>query len=217
MRVWLLCLLPAAAALCDLKRNAVVAVYAATGAGGVGDNSAAWTRAFFTWFSAPNPSLVVDYIVEPKDIANYYSDGCQLATGFPSLLLWVQPGGSADNYSASLGPGGRDNILDFAASKNGHVMGTCAGFYYAAGTYWWFDDFYPEAWMPHWFPTVEGPLSPIAVYPNYAPVQLSDGRTVIYWGGVRFATPALSSNNSAPSLRPRAARPHPRHRSPCWA
>lgn len=182
-------------ALCSLKNDTTVAVYAATGSGGVGENSAAWTRAFFSWFSAPNAGLVVDYVTDPKDIANYYTDGCQLATAFPSLLLWVQPGGSADNYSSSLGPDGRDNILDFAASKNGHVMGTCAGFFYSAGTYWWFDNFYPEAWMPHWFPTVEGPLSPIAVYPDYAPVQLSDGRTVMYWGG-----PVLGLNHTTASV-----------------
>lgn len=181
--------------LCSLEKDTTVAVYAATGSGGVGENSAAWTRAFFSWFSAPNAGLVVDYVTDPKDIADYYTDGCQLATAFPSLLLWVQPGGSADNYSSSLGPDGRDNILDFAASKNGHVMGTCAGFFYSAGTYWWFDNFYPEAWMPHWFPTVEGPLSPIAVYPDYAPVQLSDGRTVMYWGG-----PVLGLNHTTASV-----------------
>ena len=135
-------------ALCSLKKDTVVAVYSAKDWGGVGDNSAAWTEAFFSWFAAPNPSLIVDYITEPKDISNYYSDGCQLATAFPDLKLWVQPGGSADNMSQSLGPGGRDNLLDFAASEKGHYMGTCAGFYYAAGSYWWFSEFFPEAWMP---------------------------------------------------------------------
>jgi hypothetical protein len=192
MRLLPLLLLVSASALCSLRKDAVVAVYAATGAGGVGDNSANWTRSFFSWFAAPNPELIVDFVENPKDVANYYTDGCQLATAFPNLLLWVQPGGSADNFSASLGPGGRDNLLDFAASKNGHIMATCAGFYYSAGTYWWFDAFYPEAWMPHWWPTVEGPLSPIAVYPDYAPVQLSDGRTVIYWGG-----PVMGLNHTA--------------------
>ena len=58
-----------------------------------------------------------------------------------------------------------------------------AGFYYFAGTYWWSGSFYPEAWMPHFFPTVEGSIVEIAEYPSYAPVQLDDGRTVIYWGG----------------------------------
>jgi hypothetical protein len=184
-----------ASALCSLRKDVVFAVYAAIGSGGVGENSAAWTRAFFLWFSAPNSGLVVDYVTNPKDVANYYTDGCQLATGFPNLLLWVQPGGSADNYSTSLGPGGRDNILDFAASKNGHVLATCAGFYYSVGSYWWFDQFFPEAWMPHWFPTVEGPLSPVAVYPAYAPVRLSDGRTVVYWGG-----PVLGLNHTTASV-----------------
>lgn len=182
-------------AICHLKKDAVVAVYAATGEGGVGTNSAVWTNAFFSWFAAPNKALIVDYVTDPREISNYYTDGCQLATGFPDLILWVQPGGSADNYSSSLGPGGRDNILDFAASANGHVMGTCAGFYYSAGTYWWYDEFYPEAWMPHWFPTVEGPITEIAAYPDYAPVELDDGRTVIYWGG-----PVLGLNHTTASV-----------------
>jgi hypothetical protein len=182
-------------ALCHLKKDAVVAVYAATDAGGVGTNSAVWTKAFFTWFSAPNPTLIVDFIVDPLEISDYYTTGCQLATGFPDLALWVQPGGSADNYSTSLGPGGRDNILDFAASPNGHLMGTCAGFYYMSGSYWWFDSFFPEAWMPHLWPTVEGPIKQIAVYPDYAPVTLDDGRTVIYWGG-----PVLGLNHTTASV-----------------
>jgi hypothetical protein len=170
-------------ATCSLKRDTVIAVYAATGAGGVGDNSARWTKEFFDWFSSANSQMIVDYVVDASEISSYYTDGCQLATGFSDLILWVQPGGSADNFSSSLGPGGRDNILDFAARPQGHYMGTCAGFYYAAGTYVWFDKFYPEAWMPHWFPTVEGPISAIAVYPEYAPVALDDQRTVLYWGG----------------------------------
>lgn len=190
-----LLLVPNALALCSLKKDVVVAVYAEEGWGGAGTNSVAWTKAFFSWWSSPNPTLIVDFVTNAKDIANYYTDGCQLATGFPNLKLWVQPGGSADNFSTSLGPGGRDNLLDFAASANGHYMGTCAGMYFAAGTYWWFDSFYPEAWMPHWFPTLEGPLYPIAVYPDFAPVALSDGRTVLYWGG-----PVLGYNHTTASV-----------------
>jgi hypothetical protein len=161
-------LLSSAAALCSLKKDVVVAVYAATGAGGVGDNSAVWTRSFFDWFSAPNPSLVVDYVTEPRDISNYYTDGCQLATGFPDLALWVQPGGSADNYSSSLGPGGRDNVLDFAASKQGHVYATCAGFYWSAGSYYWFDEFFGEACVvaPADPSALRSEPNPLPRYPN---------------------------------------------------
>jgi hypothetical protein len=95
--------------------------------------------------------------------------------------LWVQPGGSSDNQTLALGPMGRDNILNFAARDGASVYATCAGYYYSAGaeprrrcsrllisstlagSYWWFDKFYPSAWMMHLWPTVEGPISPIAV------------------------------------------------------
>jgi hypothetical protein len=199
MRPFFLCLLSLLTpsfSKCAVRKDADIIVYAAIGAGGVGDNSIAWTRAFFSWLVSANPSLVVDYAEDPSQFSGYPSDasGCKL-TSFASLKLWVQPGGSADNMTTSLGPGGRDNLLDFAASAQGHFMGTCAGYYYAAGSWWWFDDFYPMAWAPHWWPTVEGPLSPIAVYPDYAPVQLSDGRTVLYWGG-----PVLGLNKTAAAI-----------------
>ena len=97
--------------------------------------------------------------------------------------MWVQPGGSSDNQTLALGPRGRDNILNFAARSGASVYATCAGYYYSAGaeprrrcrcfamtisstlagSYWWFDKFYPSAWMMHLWPTVEGPISPIAV------------------------------------------------------
>lgn len=228
-----LLLCSAAHSRCTLRRDAVVAVYAATGAGGAGDNSVAWTRAFFAWFAAPNPALVVDYVADASEVAAYpVGGGCRLAADFPTLELWVQPGGSADNFSTSLGPGGRDNLLDFAASARGHYMGTCAGMYFAAGTCacatrgfrrprrrrradaparpahcpspspppprvpdWWFDKFYGEAWMPHWWPTLEGPVRAIATYPEYAPVALADGRTALYWGG-----PVLGLNHTTSSV-----------------
>ena len=47
--------------------------------------------------------------------------------------------------------------------------------------------------MPHWFPTVEGDLQELAVYPNYAPVKLQDGRSVIYWGGPTLGYNATGS------------------------
>ena len=192
----LLCLLaPAARAACSLAPHVNVAVYAVEGAGGAGENSVAWTRAFFTWLSAANPALTVGYFTSAHELAGYPSPGSCALTSLPALKLWVQPGGSADNQTAALGPGGRDNILDFADTAQGHVLGTCAGFYYLAGTYWWYRDFYPNAWSPHYFPTVEGPITAIAAYPAYAPVGLDDGRTVLYWGG-----PTLGMQDTAASV-----------------
>lgn len=120
-------------AACDIPADAAVVVYAATGWGGVGEFSDKWTRAFFAWFAAPNPSLVVSFVTDAAQLADYPRAAACALSAFESLVLYVQPGGSADNASASLGPGGRDNILDFAASPRGHFMGTCAGFYYVRG------------------------------------------------------------------------------------
>lgn len=206
MSVFFLCLLllavaqPAMAA-CRLSSQADVVVYVGEG---VGPFSQAWTRAFFSWLSAANPGLVVSY-AEADDL-NSFIDGsaCVLADGqaFPDLRLWVQPGGAADNQSAALGPAGRDNLLNFAATDRGHYMGTCAGQYFAAGSYWWAEQdeplpgrFFANAWQAHWIPTVEGPLKAIANYPDYAPTLLSNGLTQIYWGGPARGALATAAAN----------------------
>jgi hypothetical protein len=186
---------------CRLSPDSNVVVYVGQG---VGPFSNAWTRAFFSWLAAANAGLVVSY-AEADDLNSFY-DGtaCVLADGaaFPPLRLYVQPGGAADNQSAALGPAGRDNLLDFAATARGHYMGTCAGQYFAAGTYWWAEQneslpgrFFANAWQPHWLPTVEGPLKAIANYPDYAPTRLSNGLTQVYWGGpVRGAMATTATN-----------------------
>ena len=180
---------------CSIPRDSDIVIYAATGAGGVGQFSDVWTRAFFAWWASGNPvgDINAHFIEDASELADYYVGGCRLsdAGAYPRLRLYAQPGGDADNASIALGTGGRDNILDFAASPQGHYRGTCAGFYYAAGSYWWDGMFYGQAWMPHWLPTVEGPISEIAQYPAYAPTKLSNGLTVVYWGG-----PALGLNLS---------------------
>ncbi len=70
-----------------------------------------------------------------------------------------------------------------------------AGYYYGAGAWWWFDAFESDAWAPHWWPTVEGPIAAIARFPDYAPTTLSNGLTVLYWGG-----PALGLNHTTADL-----------------
>lgn len=202
-------LLVCAQGACPLTSTTDVLLYVDE-AGGVGPLSHAWTVAFFAWFAAANPgSLEVAVVTSAADLSTYYTGGCRLsdAASYPALKLYVQPGGDAENASLALGPGGRDNILDFAASPNGHYMGTCAGWFYAAGetaapppkripqasqgypllvragTYWWYGDFFGRAWAPHWWPTVEGPIVPIAPYPAYAPTTLSNGLTMVYFGG----------------------------------
>ena len=189
-----LLLAPSARAACPITDATVVAAYVDTD-GGVGTHSAAWTKRFFAWWApgggAPD---AVAFFDRAADLA-----GCRALATYDGLLLWVQPGGEADNQSTALGPAGRDNILDFAASAHGHIYATCAGWYYSAGTYWWFGDFFPRAWMPHWWPTVEGPISAIAVYPLYAPAALSNGLTAIYYGG-----PCMGCANTSSALPPGA-------------
>lgn len=69
-------------------------------------------------------------------------------------------------------------------------MGTCAGAYYASGSYWWKGEYVGDFdFNLNLFPTVEGPIAEIADYPLYAPttVTLADGAatnlTMIYYGG----------------------------------
>ena len=185
-----------AGAGCRLRADASVVVYADE-SGGVGPFSHAWTRAFFAWWAAPaaNAGLVADFALA-ADLNPAYPGACTLAA-LPALRLYVQPGGAAANQSAALGPGGRDNLLDFAAG-GGAYMGTCAGAYYAAGSYWWAEAgeaprFYPNAWQPHWTPTVEGPIKQIAEYPAYAPTALSSGLTQVYWGGPALGLAATTA------------------------
>ena len=142
-------LLSAAHAACSIPRTAEVAVYSDT-AGGVGPNSAVWSKAFFDWLASANPELEVAYITDATEIA--FPGGCDLSS-LPALKLWVQPGGDAYEQSLALGMGGRDNLVAFAALPGRSVMATCAGWYYSAGQYWWFGDWYPHYTTPLWYPT----------------------------------------------------------------
>ena len=49
--------------------------------------------------------------------------------------------------------------------------------------------------MPHWWPTVEGPIKAIATYPDYAPTTLDNGLTMVYYGG-----PALGLNTTTSTV-----------------
>ena len=174
-------------ASCPLTASTAVAIYADE-AGGVGPGSHAWTGAFFAWWSEANPSL--EYVELSAD--NIAID-CSLDE-FASLALYVQPGGDASEQSSALGPSGRDNILNYLFYvKGAHYQGTCAGSFYASGTYWWNDVFEGAyAFTPHLFPTQEGPIAELARYPAYTAttVTTSDGdKTMIYYGG-----PALGLN-----------------------
>jgi len=180
---------------CVITAKTVVAVYADT-EGGVGPGSNEWTRAFFSWWrdGDASPDLEVAFVSRAAQLS-----ACPPLASFPNLLLWVQPGGDAAEQAAALGPLGRDNVLDYAASAQGHVYATCAGFYFSAGAYWWYGKFEGQAWMPHWLPTLEGPVVAIAAYPDHARTVLSNGLAVVYYGG-----PTLGLNLTTSHLPARA-------------
>lgn len=103
------------------------------------------------------------------------------------------------------GPLGRDNLLNYlAGSSTAHYMGTCAGAYYASGTYWWQGEYYGDFYFtPHLFPTVEGPISAIAQYPLYAPTTVTlatteANLTMVYYGGP--ASGLEHTTNSVPGV-----------------
>lgn len=125
---------------CPIQGETDIIVYADL-SGGVGPHSDTWTRAFFAWWQSGNPNLKVAYATSAREI----STECTLSDlkMFPSLKLYVQPGGDAANQSVALGPAGRDNILNFAAA-HGAYMGTCAGYFYGTGSWWWYGDFFPQ-------------------------------------------------------------------------
>ena len=172
-------------AACPITADTAVVVYTST-SGGVGPNSAEWTRRFFAWWADANPGQLT-WLALDDPVA--ISTDC-VFTDFPALRLYVQPGGDALNQSLALGPNGRDNLLNYIyyGYPNSHYMGTCAGAFYGAGSYWWYDNFEVNAFQPHWYPTVEGPITEIAAYPLYKPTTIvaedgSESLTMIYWGG----------------------------------
>ena len=167
----------ASSAACPIAQDTDIVVYTDNG---VGPYSRAWTLAFYTWWAAANVGTLNYMEVSAVNI----NTDCSLLS-FPNLKLFTLPGGAADNTSQSLGTGGRDNLLDwiYYGFPGAHFMGTCAGMYYAAGSYWWDGEFYGQPWAPHWIPTTEGPIHEIASYPAYAPTLLSNGLTVVYYGG----------------------------------
>ena len=118
-------------AACPLTPTTAVAFYADE-SGGVGPGSHAWTARFFEWWSAPNPDLEVVELAAADVNTNCALDA------YPALALWVQPGGDAFEQSQALGASGRDNILNFLFSRaDAYYMGTCAGSFYASGSYFW--------------------------------------------------------------------------------
>jgi len=101
----------------------------------------------------------------------------------PNIKLYIQPGGDAYEQQHNLGPEGRKNILDYLDNHNGLYLGICAGFFYSAASYYWQGILYNHPYLLGRFPTLEGPITDIANWPNYALTRLSNGIEAIYYGG----------------------------------
>lgn len=62
-------------------------------------------------------------------------------------------------------------------------LGTCAGWFMTSTDYWWDDELFSWDNTFGLFPTLEGSITDIATYPDYAPTMLSTGFSSIYYGG----------------------------------
>ncbi len=164
---------------CPIKLDTNVVFYGETGFGGVGTPSRSWMIHFLDWWKVQDSSI--NYV--ELDSGDVKTD-CNLAS-FPNLKLYIQPGGNAYYQQNKLGQEGKNSILNYL-NNGGHFFGTCAGFFYAAGDYWWQDEFYNHPYLLGLFPTVEGSIREIADYdgnPGYALTSLSNGFNAIYYGG----------------------------------
>ena len=165
---------------CPITSNTNIVVYGDTGFGGVGSLSKSWITHFLDWWKAQD--LRVNYVF--LDATDVKTD-CNFAN-YPNVKLYIQPGGDAYYQQRSLGSVGKVKILDFIDIQKGSYLGICAGFYYAAGDYYWQGRYYNWADLLERFPTLEGSITDIADYdssPGYAMTPLSNGFNAIYYGG----------------------------------
>ena len=165
---------------CPITSSTNIVVYGDTGLGGVGSLSKSWITHFLDWWKTHDSR--VNYVF--LDATDVKTD-CYFAN-YPNVKLYIQPGGDAYYQQRSLGSAGKAKILDFMDNKNGSYLGICAGFYYAAGDYYWQGKYYNWLDLLGRFPTLEGSITDIADYdssPGYALTSLSNGFNAIYYGG----------------------------------
>ena len=164
---------------CPIQADTNVVFYGETGFGGVGDLSRSWITHFFDWWKQQDPSI--KYVILDSGDVKY---DCNL-NNYPNVKVYVQPGGNAYYQQKKLGTAGKTNINSYIDSGRGYV-GICAGFFYAAGDYYWQGQYYNRPDLLGKFPTVEGSITDIADYdqnPGYALTSVSNGNSMIYYGG----------------------------------
>eukprot|EP01062_Namystynia_karyoxenos_P069308 TRINITY_DN64824_c0_g1_i1.p1 TRINITY_DN64824_c0_g1~~TRINITY_DN64824_c0_g1_i1.p1 ORF type:complete len:289 (+),score=87.96 TRINITY_DN64824_c0_g1_i1:98-964(+) len=171
----------AAAAACPIQPSTNVVVYTGNG---VGTWSRQWETGFWEWWSAADTRIRPAYLDSQQ--VSLLSCGGSMA-GHAGLQIYVQPGGDAYEYHKHLGVTGKRNINGMLDAGK-YYLGTCAGWYYAAGDYYWQTGQHLGGYQD-WrnllgrYETVEGSLTGIANYPDSALTTDSNGRSVVYYGG----------------------------------
>ena len=115
---------------CPIQTNTNIVFYGETGFGGVGDLSRSWMIHFLDWWKTQDSSINYAEL----DSSDIKSD-CDLGS-FSNLKVYIQPGGDAYYQQNKLGSEGKSALIDYINSGKGY-LGTCAGFYYTAGDYYW--------------------------------------------------------------------------------
>lgn len=140
-----------------------------------------WESDFYAWMGMEVATLTA------TQMKNNACGGSMAKFG---VKIFGMPGGNAYNTQESIEDTGKANILKFI-DAGGMYVGTCAGFYLAASSYFWQEgesgggEF---AWpnMLGRFPEVEGSITDImddAESPGYKLTGIDNGLKAIYWGG----------------------------------
>jgi glutamine amidotransferase-like uncharacterized protein len=140
-----------------------------------------WESDFYEWLGL-NVATVTATQMKNADCGGKMSDF--------GVKMVVFPGGNAYNTQKSVQAQGKANVLKFI-DNGGLYVGTCAGFYFAASSYWWQDGEQGggEFQWPNLlgrFPEVEGSIVDIwddSVSPGYKLTGIDNGLKAIYWGG----------------------------------
>ena len=169
---------PGGTTACPIAPDTDFAVYGQTFKGGVGTSSRSWMAHFFDWWRAQDPNVHYLFLTAAQ------TQACtNMRATYPSLKMWVQPGGNAYDQQSALGATGKANINGFIVNQ-GAYLGVCAGAYYATRDYWWEGKYYAHPNLLGAYPvTMEGAITGIAPWPGYATTVLSNGRNAIYYGG----------------------------------
>jgi glutamine amidotransferase-like uncharacterized protein len=165
------------AASCPITQNTDFVYYSGSGAGSI---SQSWMVHFLDWWKAQDSSI--NYM----DLSAAEVAGCTNLQQYADLDMYIQPGGDAYLSQRNIGSTGKANINNFIAN-GGNYFGVCAGWYFAAPSYYWQDSYYDWSNLLGAYPvTVEGSIREIADYdenPAYTVTQLDNGFNAIYYGG----------------------------------